>query len=169
MAEAPNLTTSKVRLWDRLLSDYNVDSGDGLVLHPETELAAVVMATDDYIVSSGNSLTLNADSVWSGNISAHVASEYCPLSKVVGGNTQYAEMYVSNGTATVTPVPTSTGYGTLINALSTTTSVGPVSGASSATNDYIPTERAVALALEGKQQVLSGGACITLTDRKSVV
>ena len=163
MAEAPNLTTSKVRLWDRLLSDYNVDSGDGLVLHPETELAAIVMATDDYIVSSGNSLTLNADSVWSGNISAHVASEYCPLSKVVDGNTQYAEMYVSNGTATVTPVPTSTGYGTLINALSTTTSVGPVSGAGSATNDYIPTERAVALALEGKQQVLSGGACITLT------
>ena len=163
MAEAPNLTTSKVRLWDRLLSDYNVDSGDGLVLHPETELAAVVMATDDYIVSSGNSLTLNADSVWSGNISGHVASEYCPLSKVVDGNTQYAEMYVSNGSATVTEVPTSTGYGTLINALSTTTSVGPVSGASSATNDYIPTERAVALALEGKQQVLSGGACITLT------
>ena len=163
MAEAPNLTTSKVRLWDRLLSDYNVDSGDGLVLHPETELAAIVMATDDYIVSSGNSLTLNADSVWSGNISEHVASEYCPLSKVVGGNTQYAEMYVSNGSATVTEVPTSTGYGTLINALSTTTSVGPVSGASSATNDYIPTERAVALALEGKQQVLSGGACITLT------
>ena len=163
MAEAPNLTTSKVRLWDRLLSDYNVDSGDGLVLHPETELAAVVMATDSYVVSSGNSLTLNADSVWSGNISGHVASEYCPLSKVVDGNTQYAEMYVSNGSATVTEVPTSTGYGTLINALSTTTSVGPVSGASSATNDYIPTERAVALALEGKQQVLSGGACITLT------
>ena len=163
MAEAPNLTTSKVRLWDRLLSDYNVDSGDGLVLHPETELAAIVMATDDYIVSSGNSLTLNADSVWSGNISEHAASEYCPLSKVVDGNTQYAEMYVSNGSATVTEVPTSTGYGTLINALSTTTSVGPVSGASSATNDYIPTERAVALALEGKQQVLSGGACITLT------
>ena len=163
MAEAPNLTTSKVRLWDRLLSDYNVDSGDGLVLHPETELAAVVMATDSYVVSSGNSLTLNADSVWSGNISGHVASEYCPLSKVVDGNTQYAEMYVSNGTATVTPVPTSTGYGTLINALSTTTSVGPVSGDGSATNDYIPTERAVALALEGKQQVLSGGACITLT------
>lgn len=163
MAEAPNLTTSKVRLWDRLQSDYNVGSGDGLVLHPETELSAVIMTTDNYIVSSGNSLKLNIDSVWSGNISARVASEYCPLVKVVSGSTQYADMYVNNGTATVTEVPTSTGYGTLLHALSTITSVRAVSGANSATNDYIPTERAVALALSGKQQLLSGGVCIKLT------
>ena len=167
-------TSNNVRLWDRLVdaSENTSNGSNGLLLHPETELAAVIMTTDGVIVSSGNELSLDIDSAWSGGISAHVESEYCPkVTADPGGSTSmtyssgsmYADMFVSGTTGTVTPVPTSTGYGTLINALSTTTEVRSAYAEDSATNDYIPTERAVALALEGKQQVLSGGACIDIT------
>ena len=160
MADAPDLTTSKVRLWDRLQSDYNVGSGDGLVLHPETELSAIVMTTGGGIVSSSNQLSLNASSAWVSGLSGIVAESYCPLSKTVEGNTQYADMYTSNGSAVVSNVQDGD-LQPIWGNYKPVTSVGmpPIASGSSC----VPTELAVANALATRQQVLSGGDCIVLS------
>lgn len=160
MADAPNLTTSKVRLWDRLQSDYNVGSGDGLVLHPETELSAIVMTTGGGIVSSSNQLSLNASNAWVSGLSGIVAESYCPLSKTVEGNTQYADMYTSNGSAVVSNVQDGD-LQPIWGNYKPVTSVGmpPIASGSSC----VPTELAVANALATRQQVLSGGDCIVLS------
>lgn len=142
--------------------------GSGLLLQPVTELQYVSMTAASGIVSNGNTLTFNGATAWTdGGLGTIVSGSFCPLEKVnsgaLGGNTQYANMYTGGiESAVVTELPGSTGYGTLVNVLSTITSVRPATGTNSATNSYIPTERAVALALAGKENVLSGGACIEL-------
>lgn len=147
-------TSAKVRLYDQR------EASSSTLLYPETALPCVKMTTGGGIISSGSNLTLNASSAWDSGIGAIVSSRYCPLSAVVSGETLYADMYTEGGSATVTEIETSTGYGTLLHALETTTQVR---GVDSATNDLIPTEHAVAGALAGKQETLSAGSGITLT------
>jgi len=142
--------------------------GSGLLLQPVTELQYVSMTTSGGIVSNGNTLSLNGQEAWTdGGLSAAVSGEYCPLVKsnasALGGDLQYANMYTGGiASAVVSNIDTSTGYGTLLHALSTITSVRQPTGENSATNDYIPTERAVALALAGKENTVVGGSCIVI-------
>ena len=154
-----SLVSSSVRLWDRLSSSVN--NGSGLVLHPETELSTLIVSTGGGIVSSGNSLYLDPSSAWDSGLDDIVAGSYCPLEKTItsGGSsyTQYADMFTSGGTATQINLDGSTGYGTLVNVISTVTSVRSVD---SATNSGVPTELAVAVALAGKENIVSGGSCI---------
>lgn len=153
-----NLSSTSVLLRDRTVP--NTD-GSGLVLHPETELTALVMTTGGGIVSSGNSLYLDPSSAWDSGLDDIVAGSYCPLEKTItsGGSTftQYADMFTSGGTATQINLDGSTGYGTLVNVISTITSVRSVD---SANNSGVPTELAVAVALAGKENIVSGGSCV---------
>ena len=144
--------SSGVRLFDVRSS--------GVLLYPETSLPMVQMETFGGVVSSGMSLGLDAQSAWDSGLDDIVSGSYCPLSKVIDGNTQYADMYTAGGTATVTDIGTSTGYGTLLNTVEVTTTVR---GYDSATDDLIPTEKAVAAGLATKQEVLSAGSGIVLT------
>jgi len=144
--------SSGVRLFDVRSS--------GVLLYPETSLPMVQMETFGGVVSSGTSLGLDAQSAWDSGLDDIVSGSYCPLSKVIDGNTQYADMYTAGGTATVTDIGTSTGYGTLLNTVEVTT---VVRGYDSATDDLIPTEKAVAAGLAMKQEVLSAGSGIVLT------
>jgi len=143
--------SSGVRLFDVRSS--------GVLLYPETSLPMVQMETFGGVVSSGTSLGLDAQSAWDSGLDDIVSGSYCPLSKVIDGNTQYADMYTAGGTATVTDIGTSTGYGTLLNTVEVTT---VVRGYDSATDDLIPTEKAVAAGLATKQEVLSAGSGIDL-------
>ena len=162
------LLSKGVQLWDKNGASATLNNGSGLLLHPETELKYVSMTTSSGIVSSGNNLKLDGPTAWTtGGIGTIVSGSFCPLEKVnigaLGGDTQYANMYTGGiESAAITEIPGSTGYGTIINAISTITSVRPTTGTNSATNSYIPTERAVALALAGKENILEGGACIEL-------
>lgn len=158
-------TTSKVRLWDRTTSTNNTSNSaaygaDALLLHPETEFSVVSIVPQGGLVSSGNSLIFSASSAWDSGLSGIVNSYYVPQSKTVNNKIQYADMYTSGGSATVTEITESTGYGTLLNTIQTRTDVR---GIDSATNTYVPTERAVAMALAQKQQVISGGTFITVS------
>jgi hypothetical protein len=118
------------------------------------------MTTGGGIVSSSNQLSLNASSAWVSGLSGIVAESYCPLSKTVEGNTQYADMYTSNGSAVVSNVQDGD-LQPIWGNYKPVTSVGmpPIASGSSC----VPTELAVANALATRQQVLSGGVCITLT------
>lgn len=162
----PTSATS-VALIDRLYND-----GAGIVLHPETELKLVSMTTSqnvgteqnpvfvEYIEKTSNNLSLNTELFWESATYPLVSASFCPLSAVVDGATQYADMYVNGGTATITQLPGSTGYGTLVVPITTATTIRPVS---TATNGRVPTELAAAVALAGKENVLIGGSCVTLS------
>ena len=160
-------TASNVRLWDRLVNTNNASNGDnGLLLHPETTLSQVKMTVAGGLVSSSDELSFNASSAWDSGISAIVSSNYCPLEKTITNTTQYANMHTTGGSATVTDLAGSTGYGTLVNAITVTTEVRDTD---SATNTAVPTERAVALALEYKQQVMSNGVFTTFDENDGYI
>ena len=162
------LYSKGVQLWDKNGASASLNNGSGLLLHPETELKYVKPEVGGGISSSVNSLWFDPNAAMVSGLSGIIADSYCPLEKVnagaLGGNTQYANMYTGGiESAVVTELPGSTGYGTLVNTIQTITSVRPTTGTNSATNSYIPTERAVALALAGKENIVVGGACIDVT------
>ena len=136
---ANTYTTSKiVRLYDQRTPTK--------LLHPETELSAVVCTSGGLVVIADNNISVPASSVGA-VISASGFIQEPILEATTGG--------------TVTNIGTSTGYGTLLKTISTTETVRLP--ATSASNDYIPTELAVAVGLDRKQDVLSAGSFITLT------
>lgn len=152
--------SSGVQLWDKNGASASLNNGSGLLLHPETELRYVKPDVGGGLSSSVNSLWFDPAAAMSSGLETVVSSKFCPLEKVVNNTTQYADMYTTNAQATVTELPGSTGYGTLVNVIQTIDHVRPVA---SATNAYIPTEHAVALALSEKQDVLVQGACLTIS------
>lgn len=125
----------------------------------------VVSGTTHYIggiVSSGNSLWFDksvqglltsADAISIGDL------RYCPLSNVVSGVTQYANLYVTGATATIIDSNGNTGDGdiptheyNIVQAI-----IAPYGSRN------IPSEKAVGEALETKQHILSAGSCIGIT------
>ena len=129
--------------------------------HPLTEVECLGGTFTSGIVSSGNILTFDAASAGvptSAAMSSYVSGSYCPLTKVISGTTYYADLYTTGGSATVTPVPGSTGYGTLDNEYSVVNVI-----ASPYDSKAIPTEAAVASALETKQHLLSAGGYVSMT------
>ena len=132
------VSTAKVRLYDQ--------RSNTILLHPETELSVVQC-------SSGGLLTITGNSIYvaSAAVVATIASE--------GYIKEPLLEYTSSGS--VTNIGVSTGYGTLLHVISTTDTVRLP--ATSASNDLIPTEKAVAIGLERKQNTLLPGDFITIT------
>ena len=132
------VSTAKVRLYDQ--------RSNTILLHPETELSVVQC-------SSGGLLTITGNSIYvaSAAVVATIASE--------GYIKEPLLEYTSSGS--VTNIGVSTGYGTLLHVISTTDTVRLP--ATSASNDLIPTEKAVAIGLERKQDTLLPGDFITIT------
>ena len=131
------VSTAKVRLYDQ--------RSNTILLHPETELSVVQC-------SSGGLLTITGNSIYvaSAAVVATIASE--------GYIKEPLLEYTSSGS--VTNIGVSTGYGTLLHVISTTDTVRLP--ATSASNDLIPTEKAVAIGLERKQDTLLPGDFITI-------
>ena len=131
-------TSTTVRLYDQRTPTK--------LLHPETELSAVFCTSGGLVVISDNNIEVPESSVGA-VISASGFIQEPILETTTGG--------------TVTNIGNSTGYGTLLKTISTTDTVRLP--ATSASNDYVPTELAVAVGLDRKQAVLSAGSFITLT------
>ena len=125
----------------------------------------VVTGTTHYvggIVSSGNSLWFDrsaqqiptsADVINIGNL------RYCPLSNVVDGNTQYANLYVTGATATIVDSNGNAGDGNIPTPEYSV--VQAITAPYGARN--IPSEQAVGNALDFKQHILAAGSCIGIT------
>lgn len=157
----PNeIYSSGVQLWDKNGASATLNNGSGLLLHPETELKYVKPDVGGGITSSGNSLGFSPEEAMSSGLEDAISSKFCPLEAIVAGDTQYADMYTDNASAVITELPGSTGYGTLVNVIQT---IDHVRSTDSATNAYIPTEHAVAVALSEKQDELIQGACLTIS------
>jgi len=137
------------------------DLGSAKWAHPITEVQCLSGSYQGGIVSSGNTLTFDRSSQSIPNsteMQTYVSGSYCPLVKVIEGATYYADLYVNGGSATVTTIPGSTGYGTLDNEYDVVEVI-----AAPYDSKAIPTETAVASALETKQHVLSAGGYISMT------
>lgn len=130
-------STAKVRLYDQ--------RSNTILLHPETELSAVVC-------ESGGILTINGNSIY---------VDPADVGPVVSGSGFIQEPTIEYTTGgTVTNVGNSAGYGTLLKTIDT---IDHIRGTTAATNGYLPTELAVATALETKQNTLAAGSFITLS------
>ena len=160
MAQDPTITEKvKVHLKTRL-------SVEGAVkwAHPITELRCVVSA------SSGGGIRLSGNSIYfdrtvlqlptSSEVPIIASDYFCPLQLVVNGSTQYADMFVRGATATVAQVPDATGYGEFSHPIDVVQAVRDTATASSM---CVPSELAVANALEHKQRLLSAGSFVSFT------
>lgn len=130
--------------------------------HPITELQCLTGTTvTGGITSNGNVLGFDR-SVQQIPTSADVlviaGGSFCPLVKEIGGTTQYADMYVGGATATQLDSNGNTGAGTLPTHEYDV--VQQINYPGSAKN--VPSEAAVAGALEQKQHVLSAGMWINI-------
>ena len=158
----------RVRLRDKNGNNAAVNDGSGLILHPEAELRDLVMSTGGGIVRNVNSMYLDPSSAWNSGLSAIAYSHFVPVSKVSSGSasttyatsTMYGNMFTPDGAATVSELPGSTGYGTLVNEIELASRIRDVENAD---NAHVPTELAAAVALSGKEMTLSQGTCITIS------
>lgn len=141
-----NFTTSKrVNLYDQ--------RSDTVLLHPATELSAVDVVSGGIVQISGNS-------IWVDPEDPLLSGAYAFKNEVGSlAYTSLTEEAVNGGTHTIYG-GTVTGTGIITSRIDVTTNVR--TPYTSASNDLIPTERAVAFKLDTKQDYLISGSGITI-------
>ena len=142
---ANTYTTSKI------VNLYDV-TNSGTLLEPATELRAVTINSGGLVQVSGNSIWVDPADI--GSVGGYA------LKSEVGSLAYTSLTEPSESGGSIGSAGTSTGTGVIVSQIDTTTNVR--TPYTSASNDLIPTERAVAFGLDKKQDYLISGNGIVI-------